>query len=204
MLTYKEMMLSGRFHGSNPKRYAAIKQHRAQETQLLVDEIQAQGALPVHGSNTAWVSRAGDVFSAMGGRFTKLRPGTKPGGYKFVHIHHGGLGRRCLMVHRLVAIAFIPNQNPGVLIEVNHLDGDKANNSAANLEWCTRRENAQHALRLGLMKTGSQHSNSKLSAEAVRSIRLLDGTCKRVGAQFGVSAQTICNIRLGRKYSDVV
>lgn len=53
-------------------------------------------------------------------------------------------------LHRLVAMTFI--QNPESKLEVNHLDGDKSNNSVWNLEWATRQENVQHALDTGLMK----------------------------------------------------
>lgn len=53
-------------------------------------------------------------------------------------------------VHRLVAKFFIPN--PRDLREVNHIDGDKQNNNANNLEWCTRSENMIHAFKMGLKK----------------------------------------------------
>lgn len=52
-------------------------------------------------------------------------------------------------VHRLVYEAFCGCTD----LEVNHIDGDKANNSLANLEVCTRKENMEHAKRKGLFRT---------------------------------------------------
>ena len=57
-------------------------------------------------------------------------------------------------IHRLVAIAFIPN--PFNLPQVNHKDGNKLNNSLDNLEWCSNKDNTQHGYDNGLYKYKSR------------------------------------------------
>lgn len=74
-------------------------------------------------------------------------PTLKRNGYLQVGLIKSGV-RKYINVHRLVAIAFVPNQNN--LPEVNHIDGDKQNNTAANLEWCTSKDNHAHAKEMGL------------------------------------------------------
>ena len=65
-------------------------------------------------------------------------------GYKCIAFREGGAGskQKHFMIHRLVADSFIPN--PENKPFVNHKDGDRCNNSADNLEWCTRAENEKH------------------------------------------------------------
>ena len=54
-------------------------------------------------------------------------------------------------LHKLVAKTFIPNLR-GSKKQVNHIDGNKLNNSVYNLEWCNQSENTQHAYDIGLIK----------------------------------------------------
>lgn len=72
------------------------------------------------------------------------------GGYLRVILSKNGVSRK-FSVHRLVAIAFIPN--PENKPEVNHKDGNKENNQKDNLEWNTASENVVHAFENNLRAT---------------------------------------------------
>lgn len=48
------------------------------------------------------------------------------------------------LVHRAVAEAFIPNPNPSILVEVNHINEDKLDNRVENLSWITHIENIRY------------------------------------------------------------
>lgn len=69
-----------------------------------------------------------------------LRPCTDHSGYKGVILYNGS-SKSFRSVHRLVASAFCDGWFDGA--EVNHVNGDKSDNRAENLEWVTREENIQ-------------------------------------------------------------
>ena len=81
--------------------------------------------------------------------------GYRNGGYREAYVYIGGKKRR-MKVHRLVAMAFIPN--PLNLPVVNHLDGNKMNNHRDNLEWCTQGRNNIHAIETGLRNVAESNS----------------------------------------------
>lgn len=68
-------------------------------------------------------------------------------GYLCVRVRPSG---KIYKVHRLVAMTFI--SNPDNKPQVNHIDGNKMNNCVNNLEWCSNRENVQHAWATGLCR----------------------------------------------------
>lgn len=87
----------------------------------------------------------GDVISKVytNNKVLSQRYNTK--GYLMVSLNEGF---KCVKVHRLVALAFIPNKENKP--QVNHIDGNKENNNANNLEWVTNQENMNHAKETGL------------------------------------------------------
>lgn len=68
--------------------------------------------------------------------------------YRRVTLAINGKTKR-VFIHRLVALAYIPNPENKPCI--NHVDSDVTNNAVSNLEWCTASENMQHAKRMGRM-----------------------------------------------------
>lgn len=72
-----------------------------------------------------------------------LKPKIKKNGYIEYCIYPEPGIKAYVLAHRLVANAFIPN--PNNLSTVNHIDGNKTNNSIDNLEWASYKENAKHA-----------------------------------------------------------
>jgi hypothetical protein len=101
--------------------------------------------------------------------------------------------------HRVVAIAFI--SNPENKLEINHINGIKDDNRVENIEWCTRKENMQHAVRTGLHKgtshVGESNGKSKLSIQDVLDIRALLETMsqKEIAIIYNVSASNIWKIK---------
>ena len=89
------------------------------------------------------VSSKGRVKRKKNGSIAALR--TFPNGYKNVLLSHDGTGKagwHSVLVHRMVAMAFIPN--PYNLPQINHKDRDRTNNCVENLEWCTAQYNSNY------------------------------------------------------------
>lgn len=98
------------------------------------------------------VSRDGVVWSTnrrFKDRTPKpMKPSVDGYGYAYVRPYINGAQKR-VYVHRAVALMFVDGKSDECYI-VNHKDGNKLNNNADNLEWCTPKDNVQHAIALGL------------------------------------------------------
>ena len=137
------------------------------------------------------VSDTGDIRRKRAGHSKNLSPATNKSGYMHVCLSH-----KCNLTfkygHQLVAEAFLGECPPGK--EVNHKDGNKANNCVGNLEYVTRRENIQHAVALGHTRKPLKFSEEELVK--LREIFLLAGTLtqEELAQKFNVTQATISYI----------
>lgn len=109
---------------------------------------------------------------------------------------------RVYLVHRLVAFAFLgsPQGNQ----QVNHVDGDPANNNLSNIEWVSPKENINHALDTGLIKNyGERQHGSKIKVSDVSQVISMarDGTKQRdIAASFGIHQSQVSRVISGKAW----
>lgn len=128
-------------------------------------------------------------------------------GYCKTTICYKGI-KKSYSVHRLVAIAFLPN--PENLPCVNHKNGNKQDNCIENLEWCTHKENNLHSVNvLGHRTDGIYSHQAKLRKEDVEYIRKYyipndkEFGRKSLAKKFGVDATVITNVITFRTYKNI-
>lgn len=139
------------------------------------------------------VTECGRIFSFRSGSF--LRPYLHKG-YWRVKLYDRLGRRRNYDVHRLVALAWVPN--PMRLPVVHHKDGNKLNNHASNLEWVTNRENTLLAAAQGRM--GGRRTLSMSQALDIRRMFLAGYSISELARMFGTSKSTIWYIVNYRTY----
>lgn len=137
------------------------------------------------------VTREGKVISHFSGKARKHS--LDKDGYPLITIYDTANRPRTFRVHRLVALAYIPN--PNNLATVNHIDCNKQNNHASNLEWLSHRNNTRHAAlnnRMGKYSGGHRKRTLTLEQETVLREEYLRGgiTQKEIGTKYGISVTT--------------
>ena len=158
--------------------------------------------LPIPGfEHLGEVSNLGRVRS----RFGKIRK-TVIGntGYERIGLKKiDGKNTNYVLLHRLVALAFCPDHQDGYT--VNHIDGNKLNNVATNLEWVNHKNNIRHAYRLGLRKNSHRkpiipHSDRGALLEA----RAKGITYRELAERYGVNSASVWHFLNGRNRTTVI
>ena len=148
----------------------------------------------------------GEIYSERKNRkIIRMSPEVTRLGY--LRFGYGNKPRRRMLVHTAVALAFLTR--PDWATEINHKDGNKANNHVCNLEWSTRSKNVKHAFDSGLINAlrGSAIHNAKLTETQAREIKrqlagdTSRGILARLGRQYGATKEAIGYIKSGRNWA---
>lgn len=147
------------------------------------------------------VGRGGEIVSLPrhGTRYNEpveLKGSYDNHGYKQVTLCKDGNGLS-VKVHRIVATAFI--HNPLRLREVNHKDENKDNNSADNLEWCTREYNVRYGRRT--QKTRKKVNQFTKDGKYIRTFSGVTEAAKEIGGNKNISnISNCCNRKRNTAY----
>ena len=140
-------------------------------------------------SNLGRVRRDGKILKPL-----------KDSGYLQVHLSKNGIAKKVL-IHRLVALAFLPN--PQNLPCINHKDEDKTNNYVNNLEWCTYEYNSNYGTR-------NERAGEKISEKKSKPVLQYDKTGNfirewpsmiKVEEELGINQSNISQCCLGNRNS---
>ena len=144
----------------------------------------------------------GIVYNVTRNKYLKGTKITKNNRYTKIHLD------KFYPLHKLVAQHFI--ENPNNYTEINHIDGNRYNNCADNLEWCTHRENIQHCWKndLHIHQTGEINPAHKLTEKDVKiiwSLRFTKLTAKQIIKKLHLNVSTSCikSIRQGKSWTSV-
>lgn len=117
----------------------------------------------------------------------------------------GGYGRVSIgRVHTLVAYAFLGERPNG--LDINHIDGNKKNNNASNLEYVTRSENCKQACNKQMLRSfkREKHNRAKLKESDIPIIKeLIKNGIKNkdIANTYNVDASLISHIKRGAKWA---
>jgi hypothetical protein len=136
---------------------------------------------------------------------------TSVDGYSVLHVSRKVKGKKIkksIFVHRLVATLWVDNPDKDTNTQVNHIDGDKKNNTPSNLEWVTPQENVRHSYDTGLASNKCErHPRATMTNEQVVAAREFYENCGNIqltADEFGIKYQTMWKILRNKNYKEVV
>lgn len=136
------------------------------------------------------ISNLGNIKNLKKGNI--LTPCLNKNGYLTYTFCQNGV-KKTFRIHRLVALYFV--ENPNNLPYVNHKDGNKTNNKAENLEWCTAQENDNHARNNGL-----KNQEKPIIAENIETKETIAfKSVTEAGAILGINTGTISKVLNGKR-----
>lgn len=133
-----------------------------------------------------------------------MRLGVGKTGYVRCSLKRPGSHGRKVLVHGLVAEAFIGPRPLGM--QVNHKSGDKGDNTPGNLEYLTPLENVRHKIEaaLRLDQSGENHSQAKLTADAVLQMRAEQTRLiGELSERYGICRQHVSRILRGHAWANL-
>ena len=128
-------------------------------------------------------------------------------GYYCVSMRSKNNKTKTQRVHSLMMSSY--GQSPPIDMiypTVDHIDGNKLNNRADNLEWCTQQENVHHAMDTGLRRTEVINEYRAISDETATQICILleqGSRNKDICEMFGVTQVIVSGIKAGKFYRDI-
>ena len=146
------------------------------------------------------ISDQGRIFSVKSGKIRETFVSNS--GYKMIHLYKNGTDRH-FTVHRLVADNFIPN--PFDFKEINHINENKLDNRAENLEWCNRKYNQEYSGNIrkwvNAGANGNKVASSRKIARYTKEGILLNVYigAREVERMIGYSHQSIGRVCLGKQ-----
>jgi hypothetical protein len=160
-----------------------------------------------------YITGTGEVWSTRGGGFRELTPSKCRGSYlSQALVGPDGKVKQC-RIHRLVLEVF---EGVNKTLHINHKNGKKLDNRLENLEYCTAKENAQHAVASGLrdgaakasserakrLYQGSGNPNAKLSDEQARELLALKGKMSgpKAAELFGIQNPAVYKLWNGKSF----
>lgn len=150
------------------------------------------------------ISNFGNVRSLCKSMITKLKPHKNGCGYSEVNLFKNRKQKR-FRIHRLVGLAFVAN--PDNKPWINHIDCNRENPRADNLEWVTPKENVEHAMSLNrqYIALGEGNGKAKLTKEEVIKIKkeILSESSRslaQIARQYGVDWTTVSCIKRGKSW----